>query len=149
MSAPVVPTISIATPWGEATVMVEIVTTRPEIERGLMYRDHLPYDTGMLFVMGTDAVWAFYMRNTLIALDMIFIARDLTVAGVVANAEPCTETLRSIHKPSSYVLEVNGGWAAAHQIAAGAKVRPGYRVKEISRAVPYQILPSNRVNSPR
>ena len=120
------PTISIATPWGEATVTVEVVTTRPQIERGLMYRNHLPYDTGMLFLMGSDAVWAFYMRNTFIPLDMIFIARNLTVAGVIHNAKPCTETLRSIHKPSSYVLEVNGGWAADHQITAGAKVRPGH-----------------------
>ena len=119
------PTISIATPWSEATITVEVVTTRAEIERGLMWRDHLPYDVGMLFLMGKDAVWSFWMRNTFIPLDMIFITRDLTVAGVVANAQPCTETLRSIHKPSSYVLETNGGWAATHQITAGAKVRPG------------------------
>lgn len=95
----------------------------------LMYRDHLPYDAGMLFVMSTDAVWSFYMRDTFIPLDMIFITRDWTVAGVVPNAEPCTDTLRSIHTPSSYVLEVNGGWAAAHQILAGAKVRPELRHK--------------------
>ena len=118
-------TISIATPWGDAAVTVEVAATRAEIERGLMYRDHLPYDAGMLFVMGKDAVWAFYMRNTFIPLDIIYISRDWTVAGVIPNAEPCTETRRSVHKPSSYVLEVNGGWAAAHQIAAGAKVRPG------------------------
>ena len=139
MSAAIVtPTISIATPRGEVTITVEVVTTRAEIARGLMYRTYLPYDAGMLFLMGKDAVWSFYMRNTLIPLDMIFIARDLTVAGVFPNAQPCTETLRSIHKPSSYVLEVNGGWAAAHQITAGAKVRPGYRVKEIPRAVACQ-----------
>ena len=125
MSAAIVtPTILIATPRGEVTITVEVVTTRPEIERGLMYRDHLPYDAGMLFVMGSEAVWAFWMRNTFIPLDMIFITRDLTVAGVVANAQPCTDTLRSIHKPSACVLEVNGGWVAAHQITAGAKVRP-------------------------
>ena len=70
------PTISIATPWGEATVTVEVVTTRAEIERGLMWRDQLPYDAGMLFVMGKEDVWAFYMRNTLIPLDIIYIARD-------------------------------------------------------------------------
>ena len=121
-------TISIATPWGDATVTVEVATTPAEIARGLMYRDHLPYDAGMLFLMGKDAVWSFYMRNTFIPLDMIFITRDLTVAGVVANAQPCTETLRSIHTPSSYVLEVNGGWAAAHQIMPGAQVRPGHRM---------------------
>lgn len=125
MNAAIVPTISIATPWGDAIIKVEIARTPAEIARGLMYRDHLPYDAGMLFLMGKDDVWSFYMRNTFIPLDMIFISRELTVVGVVPNAEPCTETLRSIHKPSSYVLEVNGGWAAAHQITAGAKVRPG------------------------
>ena len=124
----IVPTISIATPRGEATVTVEIASTRPEIERGLMYRDHLPYDAGMLFLMGRDDVWAFYMRNTFIPLDMIYIARDWTVAGVIHSAEPCTETRRSINKPSSYVLETNGGWAAAHQIMPGAQVRPGHRM---------------------
>ena len=117
------PTISIITPGRSVTITVEVAATRPEIERGLMYRDHLPYDAGMLFLMGKEAVWSFYMRNTFIPLDMIFIRRDLIVAGVIANATPCTETRRSIHKPSSYVLEVNGGWAAAHQIAAGAKAR--------------------------
>jgi uncharacterized membrane protein (UPF0127 family) len=126
------PTISIATPWGEATVAVEVASTQAEIERGLMYRDQLPYDSGMLFLMGGDAVWSFWMRNTLIPLDIIFIARDLTVAGVVPNAEPCTDTLRSINTPSSYVLETNGGWAAAHQITAGAKVRPGHKEERVS-----------------
>lgn len=125
------PTISIATPWGEATVTVELATTPAEIAHGLMYRDHLPYDAGMLFLMGSDAVWAFYMRNTLIPLDIIYITRDWTVAGVISNAEPCTETRRSVYKPSSYVLEVNGGWAADHQIAAGAKVRPGQQAQRI------------------
>lgn len=123
MSAPGI-TVAIATPRGEATVIAEVVSTRPEIERGLMYRSHLPQDTGMLFVMERDDVWTFWMRNTLIPIDMIFIARDLTIAGVIANAEPCTDTRRSIHKPSAYVLEVNGGWAERHQITTGARVRP-------------------------
>ena len=51
-----------ATPRGVATVTVEVVTTRPQIEYGLMWRNHLPFDAGMLFVMGSDAVWSFYMR---------------------------------------------------------------------------------------
>ena len=118
-----VPTVSIATPRGEATVDVEVVTTPEAIAQGLMFRDSLPYDAGMLFVMPMDAVWAFYMRNTFIPLDMIYIANDWTVAGVVNNAEPCTEMRRSIYKPSSYVLEVNAGWARDHQILPGAQAR--------------------------
>ena len=118
-------TVSIATPLGEETVVVEVVATRPEIEHGLMYRTYLSPNAGMLFLMEMEAVWAFYMRNTLIPLDMIFIDSNLTVVGVVANAEPCTETLRSVGKQSRYVLEVNGGWAAANQVGVGARVRFG------------------------
>jgi uncharacterized protein len=108
---------------GDAKVTVEVVATEAKIEKGLMYREHLPPDGGMLFLMGTEYDWKFYMRNTLIPLDMIFIGKDMTIAGIVANAEPRTETLRSVGKPSLYVLEVNAGWAAAHKVQAGAKVR--------------------------
>ena len=116
--------VIIESPGGAQTVdPVEVVYTPPKIERGLMYREHLAPDAGMLFFMGNEYDWAFYMRNTLIPLDMIFITKDMTIAGVVANAEPRTETLRRVGKPSLYVLEVNGGWAAKHQALAGAKVR--------------------------
>ena len=115
--------VIIDTPAGPKTVDVEVVYTQPKIERGLMYREHLGPDAGMLFFMGEEHDHAFYMRNTLIPLDMIFITKSMMIAGVVANAEPKTETLRRVGKPSLYVLEVNGGWSAAHQVAAGAKVR--------------------------
>lgn len=111
------------TATGDVTVDVEVVATPARIAQGLMYREHLAPEAGMLFLMGSVKKWDFYMRNTLIPLDMIFITRELTVAGVVANAEPLTETLRSVPTPSLYVLEVNGGWAAAHQVAAGTRVR--------------------------
>jgi uncharacterized protein len=115
--------VYLASPKGEAKVTVEVVATEPKIERGLMYREHLPSDAGMLFLMGRDYDWKFYMRNTLIPLDMIFISSDQTIAGIVANATPRTEDLRYVSKPSRYVLEVNGGWAGAHGVVAGAKVR--------------------------
>ncbi|MBS1121128.1 MAG: hypothetical protein H6Q90_3356 [Deltaproteobacteria bacterium] len=120
---PVLPKVAIATTAGEATVEVEVVSTPAKVEKGLMFREHLGLDAGMLFLMGKEYDWAFYMRNTLIPLDMIFITGELTVAGVVANATPRTETLRQVGRPSLYVLEVNGGWAAAHHVVDGAKVR--------------------------
>lgn len=110
-------------PAGEIPVTVEVVATPPKIMKGLMYREHLGIENGMLFLMPEETDHTFYMRNTLIPLDMIFIARDMTIAGIVENAEPRTETLRRVGKPSLYVLEVNGGWTAAKQIKAGAKVR--------------------------
>ena len=115
-------------PQGEVPVTVEVVATTPKIMKGLMYREHLPIDNGMLFLLGVmndgeEYDHAFYMRNTLIPLDMLFINKEMTVVGIVENAEPKTETLRRVGKPSLYVLEVNGGWTAAKQIKAGAKVR--------------------------
>lgn len=117
------PKVVFETPAGEIPVTVEVVDTPARIERGLMFREHLPPDDGMLFFMGYESDHAFWMRNTLIPLDMIFIKRDMTVAGVVERAEPRTETLRRVGVPSLYVLEVNGGWAAPHHIVPGTKVR--------------------------
>ncbi|HWO22065.1 MAG TPA: DUF192 domain-containing protein [Kofleriaceae bacterium] len=117
------PRVFLSSPTGEIAVRVEVVSTPPTIQRGLMFRQNLPLDAGMLFLMKEEEDHTFYMRNTLIPLDMIFIARDLTIAGIVENAEPKTETLRSVGKPSLYVLEVNGGWTRSHQVVAGAKVR--------------------------
>ena len=103
-------------------VKVEVVASEARITRGLMHRTFMPADQGMLFLMGTTAVHSFWMHNTLIPLDMIFIDKELTVVGIVANAVPKTDTSRYVDTPSLYVLEVNGGWAAAHGVAAGAKV---------------------------
>ncbi len=108
---------------GEVTVGVEVVSTPAAIQRGLMYREYLAPDAGMLFLMPDEDVQRFWMRNTLIPLDMLFINKELEVVGVVAQAEPRTETSRHVDRPSSYVLEVNGGWAAAHGVGAGARAR--------------------------
>jgi uncharacterized protein len=116
------PKVAIATPAGAAAVDVEVVATEAKVERGLMYRQNLPPDRGMLFLMGRDYDWRFWMRNTLIGLDIIFIRQDMTVAGIAANAKPRDETLLSVGVPSRYVLEVNAGWAAAHHVTAGSKV---------------------------
>lgn len=106
-----------------AEVTVEIARTPRQIQRGLMYREHMPPDHGMLFLMREERIHSFWMRNTLIPLDMIFIGKDMTVAGVVANTEPLTDTSRRVDRPSYYVLEVNAGWAAAHHVEAGTRVR--------------------------
>ena len=106
-----------------AEVTVEVARTARQIQRGLMYREYMPPDRGMLFLMREERIHSFWMRNTLIPLDMIFIGKDMTVAGVVANTEPLTDTSRRLDRPSTYVLEVNAGWAAAHRVTAGTRVR--------------------------
>jgi uncharacterized protein len=117
------PKVVLSGPDGDLTVNVEVVSSGPLLQKGLMYREHLATDAGMLFLMGYETDHAFYMRNTLIPLDMIFITRDMTIAGIVENAEPRTETLRRVGKTSLYVLEVNGGWTRSHHIGPGTKVR--------------------------
>lgn len=123
LAAHVQPKVVLSGPDGDLIVAVEVVSAGPALQKGLMYREHLAPDAGMLFLMGYETDHAFYMRNTLIPLDMMFITKDFTVAGIVENAEPKTETLRRVGKPSVYVLEVNGGWSASHHIGAGTKVR--------------------------
>jgi uncharacterized membrane protein (UPF0127 family) len=104
-------------------VLVEVARKPRELQRGLMYREHLPPERGMLFLFDEERVQSFWMKNTLIPLDMIFVASDMTVAGVVENAEPQTTTPRQVQKASQYVVEVNAGWAHQHRVAAGTKVR--------------------------
>ena len=114
------PRVYLSTPRGDVAVEVEVVSTEPKIERGLMYRQNLPPDAGMLFLLGVEKDWTFWMRNTLIPLDMIFIRRNMTVAGVAENAEPKTDTLRSVGEPSLYVLEVNAGYTRSHGVVKDA-----------------------------
>jgi hypothetical protein len=117
------PEVVIETRRGEARVEVEVVRTQQAIRRGLMYRTHLGENAGMLFLFRREKIQSFWMKNTLIPLDMIFIRADMTVAGVVENAEPRTLTGRSVPTPSQYVLEVNGGWSAKRGVGAGDRVR--------------------------
>jgi uncharacterized membrane protein (UPF0127 family) len=104
-------------------VEVELARTEAERARGLMERSALAPDAGMLFLFGETADHGFWMKNTLIPLDMIFIGEDGRIVGVVERAEPRTLTNRSVGAPSRYVLEVNGGWARARGVRAGDLAR--------------------------
>jgi uncharacterized membrane protein (UPF0127 family) len=106
----------------EVRVRVELARTDEEQARGLMFREHLDADAGMLFLFQNDDIRRFWMRNTLIPLDMLFISSDNRVVGIVENAEPQTDTVREVAQPSQYVLEVNGGFSAEHGITAGTPV---------------------------
>jgi len=103
-------------------VRVELARTPAEITRGLMFRERLDEDAGMLFMFQDSRVRSFWMKNTLIPLDMLFIDEQFRVVGVVENAEPETTTQRSVGVPSRYVLEVNGGLAKSHGVGAGTAV---------------------------
>ena len=115
------PAVRFDTTRGTWVVKVEIARTEAEQSRGLMFRTDLPRDRGMLFLFEVPDEHAFWMRNTLIPLDMIFLGEDRAVVGVVSSATPRTDTLRSVHKPSKYVLEVGAGEAAMHGVVPGTR----------------------------
>jgi uncharacterized membrane protein (UPF0127 family) len=109
------------TPRGPWVVRVELARNDAQRARGLMFRRELPRDQGMLFIFEETSEHPFWMHNTLIPLDLIFLGDDRKVVGVVANAEPQTDTQRTVPQASRYVVEVNGGEAAAHGIGTGTR----------------------------
>ena len=107
---------------GTHRLAVEIADNSTLRTRGLMWRSDVPDGTGMLFIFPNEVVQSFWMRNTLIPLDILFVDRTGKVVGVVQWAEPKTLTSRTVGKPSMYVLEVPGGWASRNSVQAGARV---------------------------
>jgi len=113
----------VASSGREIKFTIELALTEPERNRGLMFRKHLgPYE-GMLFDFHREMEVSFWMKNTVIPLDMVFIAADGTIRRVHANAVPLsTETIPS-EFPVRGVLEINGGSAALLGIKPGDTVR--------------------------
>jgi uncharacterized membrane protein (UPF0127 family) len=107
---------------GVHAVDAEVADTDEATTRGLMWRAQLPDGKAMLFIFPDEQVRSFWMRNTLIPLDMIFISADKTIVGIVRNAVPRTLASRSVGIPSKYVLEVRGGWSERSGIQSGSRV---------------------------
>ncbi len=105
------------------TVVVEVVRTSAERQHGLMDRRALDADRGMLFLFERPDALSFWMHNTYIPLDIIFIEPGMTILGIVENAEPLTDTSRNVPGLSQYVLEVNAGFSRRHGLASGTTVR--------------------------
>ncbi len=105
-----------------ADVALEVATTPEAQARGLMYRRTLADGRGMLFVFPAEAPHEFWMKNTFIPLDMIFIAADGRIVGIHPNATPLSTAPLGVERPSRYVLEVPGGWAARRGVAPGDRV---------------------------
>jgi len=107
----------------------EIADSKEEREQGLMHRESLDLDKGMLFIYKTEDIYPFWMKNTLIPLDMIWISEDLKVVSIFQNAEPCEKDPCPTIKPlkrAKYILEVNGGVVVEKGIETGDVVRFEY-----------------------
>jgi uncharacterized protein len=123
VKTPRVGTVVFEVPGQTLRVEAEVVRTPEDRARGLMFRKELPARRGMLFLFDDEEVQSFWMKNTYLPLDMIFIAARMEVVGVVENAEPLTTSPRRVEGRSRFVLEMNAGFARANRIEAGVHVR--------------------------
>lgn len=104
---------------GRRLVHVEVAATPDQWQRGLMGRQALPSDSGMLFVFPQDETLAFWMKDTPLPLSIAFFAADGTVLSV-QDMQPETTDLHSSPAPYRYALEAPQGYFAAHGVTAGA-----------------------------
>lgn len=116
-------TVELRGDWGSARFGVEIADDPGERALGLMNREEMPRSHGMLFVYEAPQTLAFWMRNTLIPLDMIFADSTGTVTRVHAEAVPLDETQIPGGDDVQFVLEINGGLAARLGIVPGSQLR--------------------------
>jgi uncharacterized membrane protein (UPF0127 family) len=118
------PEVTIATQEGrEITFVVEVADTPAKRELGLQYRRDLPLDRGMIFLFPHEADQTFWMKNTPIPLDMIFIDSQRQIVGVAEEAVPFSLDARSVGRASRFVLEINGGLSKRYGIKPGNSVR--------------------------
>jgi uncharacterized membrane protein (UPF0127 family) len=102
---------------------IEIADSPDQRSLGLMYRKKLDPDKGMLFIFQRSEEQAFWMKNTLIPLDIIYVDDQLRIVSIAENAKPLDETDIGSMAPALYVVEVNGGYCKQYGIAPGDHIK--------------------------
>lgn len=116
---------TISFPGKEVAVWVTVADTPYAWARGLMFVEQLPVNRGMLFAFPNEQKRSFWMKNTLVPLDMLFISVDKKIVTIHRNAVPCTALICPQYvstAPAMYVLEVNAGFADQYGIKEGDRV---------------------------
>ncbi len=109
----------------ETCFKAEIADTKAERQKGLMYRKNLKQDNGMLFIFDQEGIYPFWMKNTLISLDIIWINEKKEVVFIKKNAEPCKSNICKTINPEKkaiYVLEINANLTDISGIKEGANI---------------------------
>ncbi len=101
---------------------IEIAASEYETQTGLMYRKSMEQEQGMLFITEKMRKQSFYMKNTLIPLDIIYIDDALRIVSIQENAKPLDETPLPSGVPAQYTLEINAGLVAAWGIVVGDQI---------------------------
>ncbi|MBI2350979.1 MAG: DUF192 domain-containing protein [Deltaproteobacteria bacterium] len=118
------PRVIISTKSGKELVLkVEIADTPEKRVLGLQYRSELSDDQGMLFLFPSESVQSFWMKNTPLSLDMIFIGSHRRIVGIIHQAVPFSTESLSVSSPSQFVLEIKGGLSRRRGIEVGDAVR--------------------------
>jgi len=115
-------TVRVVTNTQTLNLNADVAATQETQRIGLMYVYHMPQDKGMLFVFDDEQTRSFWMQNTYIQLDMLFISAAGVVVDINERAQPLSTTSYASRAPAKYVLEVNGGWCAANGSAIGHTV---------------------------
>ena len=105
-----------------AQLDIEFAETSYEQQTGLMYRKSMEANQGMLFVYAEESMHNFYMKNTLIPLDLIFFGKDSTAVSFQENAKPLDENSLPSKVPAQFILEINAGKVEAWNITEGDKM---------------------------
>jgi uncharacterized protein len=116
-------TVMVRGDWGQARFSVEVADDDAERAQGLMFRESMPSSAGMLFVYKRPQTMRFWMRNTLIPLDMLFVDSRGVIQHIHENAVPLDETMIYGGKNMLSVLEINGGLVRRMGIKTGSELR--------------------------
>ena len=111
--------------FGGKTFKVEVADTQEKQALGLMFRDRMPADEGMIFIFPNEAPRSFWMKNCRIPLDIMYFDKELKLVSISANTPPCKVSRCPSYPskaPAQYVLELNAGTASALGIEVGDKM---------------------------
>jgi len=105
-----------------AGIDIELAQNESQRQLGLMYRDTLAENQGMLFIFDNEEVRAFWMKNTILSLDMIFVNTRNEIVTIHKYTTPYSEETYESTKPAKYVIEVNAGYTDKQKISVGDRI---------------------------
>jgi len=108
---------------------IEVADTQPELSRGMMYREDIPVNEGMLFEFGEEKVTSIWMKNTSVSLDVIFVRADGSILKIEHSAKPFSLRSMTSEAPVTAVLEIAGGQANVLGIRPGDILQHSYFTK--------------------
>jgi len=113
----------------------KIFKNNSDIQNGLMFVKRLPKNVGALFCMPDKKNHPFWMKNTYVSLDIIFLDEKFKVVGFAENARPNDLTFVEINKPSKFIIEINAGFSKTHSLHVGDLINPVYLKPSLLRVV--------------